>query len=642
VIDQQTTGVGLKPNHANALPRYVVAIHTDGMRYPDADYHSRTMTRFRLGSAVSCRYQRDKVQCRKSVAFADPAVFWQWLYEHSRPNYTTWLVGHNVLYHLRQLDFMAEMVQGRITLDAPRKKRKSAGNPEDDAWGQGLCCIDAPPTIVGLRCSETQGRIICVDLLNWFDTSMARIALQLGIDLPNEPATLDNASKWEAYCQGNASAVLNAFVQLMQFNKDNSFGMFRYTAAAQAMSAYRHRFMPCRIYLHDNAQVKAIERTAYRGGRLECFRLGPIATDTYKLDVNSLFPSIMRDEPVPYILKRYELSERYRTTLPDIRWADSVASVAIHTNESVYPVLRNGEVVYPKGCFQTVLCGQELKRAFDRRQILAVASWAEYDCAILFRDFVDELWAMRQRYKSAGSVLYEAFTKRIMNALYGKFGQRAMRWETVHGLHAPDPFTTWNRIDATTGSSVLYRSFGWSVQRQSQPAEIATSFPAISAFITSAARCRMNALRKIAGNLDVYYQGIDSLLVSEMGRSRLLAAGEIIECELGKLRVEGASNYGHIYGVADYQLGDTIVIAGRSGRYETIADAMFLQRKTQGMADLFKPGLSPDIAENETFWQRRKRYAKGVVRTDGWVEPFYVTEPFDDGTAGPSALSTAS
>ena len=639
---KQTSGHRLRFNHANSLPRYIVAVDTETRPVQLSTEPARTAQRFRLGVAMSCRYQRDKVSGKSTLRFIQRCQFWQWLYEKTRSNYTTWLVGHNLLFDLRQLDFVREMREGRLTLDAPRKKRNSEGRVEDDAWGQGICCIESPPTIIGLRCGRTQGRIICVDTMNWFPERLAVIGQELGLLKQQMPDWGESDDTWFDYCENDTEITLRIFIELMQWVRANNLGMFRYTVASQALSAYRHRYMPCAIYLHDNSEVKAMERLSYRGGRTECFRLGAIKETVYKVDINSLFPSTMRDCPTPYILKRFSLEREFSTTLPDIRWCDSLAAVAVRTPESIYPVERNGEVVYPVGVFRTWLCGQELYRAYSRGQIYAIAQWAEYDCAVLFREFVDELWALRRQYIDTDNTLYAVFAKRLMNALYGKFGQRASRWETVRGQEAPEAFATWCRFDGSTGTTRRYRSFGYTVQVQASKREIDSSFPAISAFITSAARCKMNALRKIAGKQDVLYQGVDSLIVTEIGRSRLLAACEIQQDTIGKLRIDGKANYGHIYGCSDYQLGDTIVIAGRSGRYETVDDTLFMQRKLQAQDGLFGVAVSPDIIESQQFWQRRKQYAKGIVRDDRWIDPIQLNEPLEPLTDVFNALSTAS
>lgn len=637
----QRSGFRMRLNHSNALPRYLIAVDIATTASTVECHPGSRVKIFDCGGLAIARYQRGRLDTPKVKGFSCRDDFWRAIHETTRANFTTWVVGHNILFTLRELGIAETLCENRMLLDAPRKRRTDKSDTELDAWAGGLCCIESPPTIIGLRSPVTQGRVVCVDLANWFDKPFPQLCKDLGygsiVGVLDQASTTGNVID----CCIRAEVVLEIFVKLMEYVKQNNFGMFRYTAAAQAFSAYRHRFMPTAIYCHDNMAVKKLERDGMFGGRTDCWRIGAITDDTYKVDVNGLFPSIMATIPVPYILKRYNLTDKYVSGLPDIVWARSIARVAVRSGHCVYPLRRKNDVVYPAGCFRTTLCGLELLHAVNANNIVAIESWAEYDTAILFREYVQELWAMRNQYKADGNAVYATLTKLLMNSLYGKFAQRSSEWVDCYDQIAPDPFVTWPRYDANTNTARYYRSFGWRVQEKVGRQELPSSFVAISAFITSAARMHINGLRTIAGKLNVLYQGIDSLLVNTAGLENLHNANEIQERDLGKLKIEGASNYGHIYGPNDYQLGDTIVISGRCGNYTTIDDTEYLQHKTQAKAGLFDKQMSPDCEETQEWWTRRKVYAKGTIVAGGHVEPLVLADPLTDVIGSANALSTA-
>ncbi|GAI91252.1 unnamed protein product, partial [marine sediment metagenome] len=53
-----------------------------------------------------------------------------------------------------------------------------------------------------------------------------------------------------------------------------------------------------------------MERESYKGGRVECFFLGSLENDSYyMLDVNSLYPFVMRSNPFP--VKYIRISHNY-------------------------------------------------------------------------------------------------------------------------------------------------------------------------------------------------------------------------------------------------------------------------------------------------------------------------------------------
>jgi len=61
-----------------------------------------------------------------------------------------------------------------------------------------------------------------------------------------------------------------------------------------------------KIYIHDQVTTSEFEREAYFGGRVECFRLGNFTDEFfYNIDVNSMFPSVMKENLYPVKLKNY-------------------------------------------------------------------------------------------------------------------------------------------------------------------------------------------------------------------------------------------------------------------------------------------------------------------------------------------------
>ncbi|GAH94157.1 unnamed protein product, partial [marine sediment metagenome] len=81
---------------------------------------------------------------------------------------------------------------------------------------------------------------------------------------------------------------------------------FSITKASQAFCAYRFRFMDHKIYIHNDVTVQNLERSAYIGGRVECFRLGKIPGKQFvSMDINSMYPFVMKAEKYPYELVSY-------------------------------------------------------------------------------------------------------------------------------------------------------------------------------------------------------------------------------------------------------------------------------------------------------------------------------------------------
>jgi len=578
--------------------------------------------RFRLGTAKLARMrgtEPSKIQRRR---FSTTDEFWQCVKDISATNYTTWIVSHNALFDLIAVEFPRMFDEGKIVPEWPRAKRMTKLANGETIQTAATMVIESPPTIIALRIVETGARIVFLDSLNWFPVALREMGERLGLPKLPFPDWDESDETWFEYCQRDSDILFDTFVELMRWVRQNNFGNFKYTAPSQAMAAYRHRYMKQEIYIHDNMEVKMLERKGYFGGRTEVFRKGSISESVFQVDVNSLFPSVMQYGSFPCILDRFDVSTMQYTTKHRIDWPNAVAAVRLCTNEPIFPMRTKGCILYPVGEFETVLCGEELAYAQKMGYITAVASWAEYRTTQLFTDWVTELYSIRQAYKSSGDMLYDDFTKRLLNSLYGKFGERAPKWVNVDGHFGGLPWTTWTEFDRESGNPVSYRMIGYQCQRKQESVETMQSFVAVSAFVTAAARVRMNNLRATAGKENVYYQGVDGLIVNNDGLGRLDAAGELHSNALGKLRVVHSADTGDILGCSDYRLGDRVIIAGRARATQALADGSILQRKFYAANALFCGQPIDYITEELQEWKRGSMVRKGVVGSDGWVQPF--------------------
>lgn len=618
----QHTGHKIKLNHSNALPNYILSLWVESEGEAIDVSGNRFERRFKAASVSSGRLRDRKVTGRKTEHFTDCDSLWSYIFGFTRGNYTTWLVGHSVLPHLIYAGLPLRFSRGEISIDKPRSKRTREDNDEENPHAQALAVIESPPTIIGCRVGATQGRIVIVDYANWFPGELPTESL------PAETATTDSDLEGNtddgirSRSNRKAEFIHRSFESLIKWVGDNEMGMFRYTASAQAIGAYRHRFMERQIYVHDNSAVSQLERTAYYGGRSECFYIGNIDETVYQLDVNALFPAVMREHSYPYMLHRYENREQLLELQPSIDWSASVAEVQIHTDKPLYPLRTDTHVIFPVGTFRTVLAGCELYRAAREGIIQKVGSWAEYKMGSLFTKFVDELWAMRQRYKEQGNVEYEKFTKRIMNSLYGKFAQLTPSWVNVPTNWSMLPFTKESRLDSKTGHWTTFRSIGWQCQRLAERTIKPGSFYAIAAMVTANARSRMDHVRRVCGSRNCLYQGVDSIVATERGLSNLRESNLVANGALGRLRIEHSCNYGVIRGISDYQLGSKVVLSSRSLNSEVTDLGEIRQHKYYVMDHLFKNGPVDYIEERVEEWQRRNGYNKGHVQPDGWVLPF--------------------
>ena len=621
-MEYQTSGRELQRNHGNAMPRYIVSLDCETLPEPCTSSGRKFRHRFRLGCVVSGQFRRGGIGSYRVANITDTAQFWELLTSLTAPKRTIWVVCTNALFDLVTVGMPAEVSTGRYVPDSPRAKRSQPNGAEDTKSDNPLICLESPPLILGLRCKATQGRVVFVDTMNWLKASVSELGKAVGLEKLPMPKFSESDETWAKYCQRDAEITFKAFTDLVMWSKSNDFGVFRYTAASQAMGAFRHRFMPTKIHFHDNKAVKCLEREGFMGGRVECFYVGRIDGSVYALDANSLYPSVMQQGLFPRRLNVYDLSDEQKP-LPDLGgWQRCIAEVDVDTDKPLYPMRENGITIYPVGCFRTILAGVELEHAVQCGHVKSIGRWAKYKLAPLFTSFCDELWNMRYAYKLAGNEAYANCTKSMLNSLFGKFAQRPIKWVHCDKRIECLDWCQWVELDWETKKPIMYRSIGGYVQKQNQETERDDTLIAISAFIAAAARVKMNQYREIAGLKNVYYQGVDGLLVNQTGKDRLDSYGAISDTELGKLRIQKVTDSLQIYNCADYTFGTTKVIAGRPSRAVTLNDGTEQLRKFSGQDALFAPKNERAIYEKIVEWTRKGTYRKGNVEQSGWVEPF--------------------
>lgn len=630
-MPRQYGGRAIQPNHGNPSPRYIIAIDCESHRQEYGTGNTRASHTLRLACTTSCRIVGDRPVGIKRMRFTTANDLRQFIYNFSGKRHTTWIVAHGMLADFRLGEFAVDIDSGVTVIDAPRAKRVAGSSAGEVRQSEGIVVIESPPTIIGLRHVESGGRMVFVDTLNWFKCPLRDLGDACNLPKLPMPAWDDTDEKWFIYCERDTEILYRTFTELVSFASQQQLGVFRYTAASQAMSVFRHRFLKHPIYVHDNTKVKAWERAAYFGGRSEVFRWGHIDTQCHLVDVNSLFPSIMATTKVPTNLVSYDECTMASPTISCDAASSAVAEVFLQTDRAIYPTRSENGIRYPTGRFWTYLCGVELADAVRNGNVRAIRRIAWYDTAIIFDAFVAEFWQLRQSCKQSGNNLYAEFAKSIMNSLYGKFAQRLPQWQTAVDPPAMNPWSRQVLCDGVTGEKTEYRAFGSYVQQRFPDAERDDTFIAISAFITAAARVRMNQLRDIAGAKNTYYQGVDGLIVNDAGLAQLEHSGEVEYTSLGRMRLEYSGSPTTIYGVADYRLGGRNIMAGRPCSAIQISDQEWLATILSSKGDIFSGESPVGMQEWQQTMRRKSGYTKGEVQADSWVLPHEYNQPQGSG-----------
>lgn len=486
--------------------------------------------------------------------------------------------------------------------------------------GWALSFLVTEPHKFMLKFGKKSKRLWLLDTANLFPVPLATLAKSLGLEKGTVDFDTVDDAELAAYCKQDVAILVEAVRQWAIFVREHELGKFSLTLASQAFAAYRHRFMTHPVYIHTRPAAIALERAAYFGGRVECYRIGELPTQTYyMLDVNSLYPYIMQTSsfPIKYagILVRPTVNRVASLTGQYVVCAE----VRVKTAKPLVPYRTKQDLLWPTGTFDTVLIGEELVEALRQGIVKRVATATYYEHAPIFADYVKELYQKRLDFAAQDNPAFAYFCKTLLNSLYGKFGQRARGWVKL-GTCAPDriEFTRW--LD-TGGQSYSVRYLGGVVEALLDMGNSRNSFVAIAACVTAAARMHLWRLMQTVPAQHLYYVDTDSLLVDQIGMNAL-APHMSDSGELGKLKLEKVADRVEIRGPKSYTFGDTVKEKGVPQDATQVGPNAFEYLQWQRINGAVHEGVSGEVRQRKVVKLLARHYKKGHVTYEGWVEPY--------------------
>lgn len=519
----------IQANHSSSTVRHALFFDTETDQIPV----TKTKVVHRLNFGWWCyKRRRPDGQWTKGKwgRFDDRDSFWDAVVSHSQEKDKLVILCHNTGFDLSVLNpFVALRERG---------------------WKLTTACIDAPPTI--LRWRRNKCVIDALDTLNWWRVPLRDIGERVGLPKLDMPDGWDDKELADEYCRRDVEIIAKATCEWWDWIQAQDFGGAAPTIASQAMRCYRHRFMAHELFVDDTARANELARSAYHGGRVECFQIGEIRKSLHLLDVHSMYPHVMREHVYPTRLIRAVSRYSIDKLAADLTRYCVTADVTIRTESPAYPVRDGARLFFPVGEFRTRVNTPELARAVERGEIVAVHAVAVYECHKIFAGYVDEMFGRKVAAEKAGDLVGRHGFKHLLVNLYGKFGQRGIVWdldEETEDLEAEQ----WAEVEAGTGIVTRYRKFGGIVQKQGKEQESRDSFPAIAGHVTSYARMYLWSLIEHARREHVYYSDTDSLLVDDIGLQRLEPFRH--DERLGALGYEGATECATLWGCKDYDLG---------------------------------------------------------------------------------------
>lgn len=176
-------------------------------------------------------------------------------------------------------------------------------------------------------------------------------------------------------------------------------------------------------------------KQSYRGGftYLNPKFAGKVVKNGVVLDVNSLYPSVMYNEYLPYgtpifFKGKYEEDEIYPLYTQMFRCSFKLKPGKIPTIQIKYGgIFRANEYLESSNDEEVVLClnSVDLKLFFDHYEVYNIeymSGWKFKATKGLFKDYIDKWSANKIKAKLEGNHGLYLISKLFLNSLYGKFG----------------------------------------------------------------------------------------------------------------------------------------------------------------------------------------------------------------------------
>ncbi|MBA7635997.1 hypothetical protein ES703_43610 [subsurface metagenome] len=398
----------LKSEKSMAMPRHTIFFDTETFQDKVGEYSTRQ--RLRLGWACYYRRPYGRHLAKTEWFYFDTQIaFWQFVFTHTAPREKLWVIARNLTF-----DF---------TIVKGWKHLRKEGYKLKFFHSQGVC------NIISVRKKSVS--IVFLDSMNWFPESLEKTGERIGIPKIKIDFATCTKAELSKYCKNDTLIELENFKLFIRFLEGNKVARLCYTRGSTAMAAFLLSHYATKIYIHNNKQAIDLERESYKGGRVECFYLGDLKNETYyMLDVNSLYPFVMRNNAYPVKYVKITHKDTPSSIRNHLKNKAVVARVLIETDLPVYAVKR-GRCMFPVGRFWTTLCTPELKYAFAHNHVKEVDTYVLYKQENIFRSYVDKFYTLRMDFKSAGVGEYVELCKKMLNSLYGKFGQKGENWSKI-------------------------------------------------------------------------------------------------------------------------------------------------------------------------------------------------------------------
>ena len=586
----------LRPSNKKPTAQRILFFDTETFMDKDTGF---PIDKFKCGVAWVATLQNNGKHTRGMTGeFTDRVEMCNWILDCLKDNKGLTVMAHNLSFDIQVLKLFEFMLDNGFKIKS--------------LYNKGTTFI--------IVMKSKFGKITMLDSMNWYPTSLEEIGEQIGD--PKWEIDFMNCKDKDlmSYCKQDVRIVLEVMKQYKNWLYDNFKINFGYTRGSDAFRIFKNSTDCKKLIYNNNMDVLVDEFDSYYGGRVECFRIGNFKGDKiYKLDVNSLYPSVMSNNTFSTNFVSSENFPTLESVARKLEIYGAVADVLISTNRNYIPVRCKNMMLFPIGEFNVKLSTAELKRALEYGDIKYVVKIHYYEKEDIFKNLMDKLYDMRLSAKKNNKTIDSQNIKLIMNSIYGKFGQlsgdlvKEQKWPGVKlGVD--------NLWKEELGRSIPIMIIDDFIYSQERNVIGMNTYPIIASEVCSLARIKMWDLMQIAGMDNLYYMDTDSLFVNQKGHD--LLKNEIDPNKLGMLKYEGIVTDLTINGLKNYEHSAERVIKGIPKKAELLSPNRYSMDGYRTFHEFLEHFDMPLPLVRKKEKELSGEYNKGILLPNKRVIPF--------------------
>jgi DNA polymerase type B, organellar and viral len=384
------------------------------------------------------------------------------------------------------------------------------------------------------------------------------------------------------YCVNDCKSLFEVILKynLLYFDNFNININEHVTLSSHAFRVYRTHFMKNntipKIYGLDYKIIKK----SYTGGSTDMF----IPTNrknelVYGYDVNSLYPFIMANFPMPVGNKTYFEGD-IRKINPE---AFGFFNCIITTPKNLkHPILQTHvptksgiRTLSALGTYEDMIFSPSMDNAIKLGYKFEILKGYTFDKEIIFKEYVEALYKFRLNYPKSDPMNYIA--KLFLNSLYGKFGMRD-EFDSIK-LISDTEFSNLDNINKLAITDIINLGHKFLIKFKQNNDNMFDEINsndyninvAIASAITSYARDYMSQFKNNP-KIKLFYTDTDSIYTNlSPDKMNKLIPGIINQKELGKLKLESVSKKAiflapKCYGLLDKDNNFTFKVKGLTNK----------------------------------------------------------------------------